>query len=112
MERRSLRFKPAAKERCAHISYLVSDHTRGITRTRTPALSRSTGFVTYGVVLVRVRVRVRCERVVAESQGTTPRVTKESAEDSELQLWPAEGAESLRLPSWPEAEAGVLTDTD
>jgi len=52
-KRRSLRFKPAAKE--------------------------------------------RCEKVAAESQGTAPRVTRESAEDAELSLWPAGGAEYLRL---------------
>ena len=48
----------------------------------------------------------KCKRAAAESQGTAPKVTRESAENNELSLWPAGGAESLRLPSWPGAKAG------
>ena len=48
----------------------------------------------------------KCERAAAESRGTAPKVTRESAENTELSLWPAGGAESLRLPSWPGAKAG------
>ena len=47
----------------------------------------------------------KCERVAAESQGTATKVTRENAENTEPLMWPAGGAESLRLPSWPGAKA-------
>ena len=47
----------------------------------------------------------KCERAAAQSQGAAPKVTRESAENTEPSLWPAGGAEPLRLPPWPGAKS-------
>ena len=52
-----------------------------------------------GGAYVKAFCQVKFERVTAESRGSAPKVMRESAENTELPLWPAGGAESLRLPS-------------